>query len=325
MHTANTSNPGATPNPASQAAPRLRPEIPIIWRSPNTVHFGDHTDPTTLSPDEASWIRSLNAYRTWQEARDTCPSGPDRAERVLQYARAAGAIDEPGECWWMSPAQRSAARAELLALARWHREPNGALAARSGCTIAVRGDPALAEITRQLLSECSLRTTDSDYADVFILAGTGHINAPEGHEQYAHAVHLPLRVHMERAAIGPIVIPGRTPCCGCLALHLRDRDSSWPAMAAQWRAHHLESGFRSPADPLVTRRAAIEAATLLRNWIDSPSDLRRDSSSARARLQTSRRVHLHACGSAPRYEDIGPHAACGCRWQSVDGAGLHAG
>jgi hypothetical protein len=33
--------------------------------------------------------------------------------------------------------------------------------------------------------------------------------------------------------VGPLVLPGGSPCGQCLELHRRDRDSAWPALAAQ--------------------------------------------------------------------------------------------
>lgn len=47
--------------------------------------------------------------------------------------------------------------------------------------------------------------------------------------------HLPVRVRDGTGVIGPLVLPGVTSCLGCADLHRRDRDSAWPAVAAQLR------------------------------------------------------------------------------------------
>jgi len=47
--------------------------------------------------------------------------------------------------------------------------------------------------------------------------------------------HLPVRVRDGTGVVGPLVLPGRTSCLGCADLHRRDRDASWPAVAAQLR------------------------------------------------------------------------------------------
>ncbi len=51
----------------------------------------------------------------------------------------------------------------------------------------------------------------------------------------ARVPHLPVRVRDGTGIIGPLVLPGVTSCLGCADLHRRDRDSAWPAVAAQLR------------------------------------------------------------------------------------------
>jgi bacteriocin biosynthesis cyclodehydratase domain-containing protein len=45
--------------------------------------------------------------------------------------------------------------------------------------------------------------------------------------------HLAVTVRDGVVVIGPLVLPGRTPCLNCLDLHRCDRDPDWPRMAAQ--------------------------------------------------------------------------------------------
>ena len=47
--------------------------------------------------------------------------------------------------------------------------------------------------------------------------------------------HLPVRVRDGSGLVGPLVIPGVTSCLECADLHRSDRDSAWPAVAAQLR------------------------------------------------------------------------------------------
>lgn len=51
----------------------------------------------------------------------------------------------------------------------------------------------------------------------------------------AKVPHLPVRVRDGTGLIGPLVIPGVTSCLRCADLHRSDRDSDWPAVAAQLR------------------------------------------------------------------------------------------
>jgi len=47
--------------------------------------------------------------------------------------------------------------------------------------------------------------------------------------------HLPVRVRDGTGLVGPLVIPGTTSCLRCADLHRSDKDSAWPALAAQLR------------------------------------------------------------------------------------------
>ena len=51
----------------------------------------------------------------------------------------------------------------------------------------------------------------------------------------ANMPHLPVRVRDGSGLVGPLVVPGVTSCLVCADLHRSDRDSSWPAVAAQLR------------------------------------------------------------------------------------------
>jgi hypothetical protein len=49
----------------------------------------------------------------------------------------------------------------------------------------------------------------------------------------ARVAHLPVRLRDGTGVVGPLVLPGRSACLGCLELHRRARDPGWPAVAAQ--------------------------------------------------------------------------------------------
>ncbi len=45
--------------------------------------------------------------------------------------------------------------------------------------------------------------------------------------------HVPVAFEPGSTMIGPLVVPGRTPCLSCRDAHERDRDPAWPSMHAQ--------------------------------------------------------------------------------------------
>ena len=67
--------------------------------------------------------------------------------------------------------------------------------------------------------------------------------------------HLLGRLEVDRAVVGPGVLPGRSPCAGCLDHVRTDRDPQWPALQAQ-----LRDSRRAPGGDVVL---VAQAAGLL--------------------------------------------------------------
>src|SRR5690606_2884405 len=66
--------------------------------------------------------------------------------------------------------------------------------------------------------------------------------------------HLAVAVRDATVIVGPLVVPGQTPCLNCLDLHRRDRDPGWPAVAAQ-----LPTSAEAP-EPIAATTALSAAA-----------------------------------------------------------------
>jgi hypothetical protein len=45
--------------------------------------------------------------------------------------------------------------------------------------------------------------------------------------------HVPVAFEPGTTVVGPLIVPGRTPCLACRDAHERDRDPAWPGMHAQ--------------------------------------------------------------------------------------------
>ena len=71
----------------------------------------------------------------------------------------------------------------------------------------------------------------------------------------AGVAHLIVVVDGEDVRIGPFVVPGRTPCLGCLDLHRSGWDPIWPALVPQFG-----SAQRHALDVLTEHAAAAEVA-----------------------------------------------------------------
>jgi hypothetical protein len=82
-----------------------------------------------------------------------------------------------------------------------------------------------------------------------VLIAAHHVLAPGRAARWlaVDVPHLPV-VFGERAAVlGPLVVPGRTPCLRCAEEHRIDADPAWPVLAGQLLALGPAAGADAPA------------------------------------------------------------------------------
>lgn len=202
--------------------------------------------------------------------------------------------DIGSECWWLSPTERTLIQPELLALRSWHEAPHQAIAARAGCSIGVRGAQRIRQALLSALTTAHLRISEPDDAEIVIRADHQSDNTEP--TPCAHGAHIPMGIGVASAWVGPIVVPGRTPCLRCWALHRRDATTA--RFAPQSRT------LPSDVDPLLSMVAVTATVAMIRLWIDAPHAL------------PPQRWEFHLPQLAPRTHPAHPHPACGCLWQS---------
>lgn len=77
------------------------------------------------------------------------------------------------------------------------------------------------------------------HPDLVILAPVDPLDPVLVRELLAEGIpHLPVTAFEGHGSVGPLVIPGRPLCLGCLDLTRRDRDPSWPVVNARTGGHH---------------------------------------------------------------------------------------
>jgi len=98
-----------------------------------------------------------------------------------------------------------------------------------------------------------------------VLAPTGSVVPPEWLQEVRHRAHLPVTIRETTALIGPLVVPGRTPCVRCLELARGDRDPVWPVLAAQLVG---TPDVVEPCDVALAGAAASITALHVLAWLD---------------------------------------------------------
>jgi hypothetical protein len=159
-----------------------------------------------------------------------------------------------------------------------------------------------------------MSTIRSRRPDVVVVCGAADTDLPwtdpaRADDLLADGVtHLTVAVSGDAAVVGPLVIPGRTPCLWCLDRWRTERDRAWPALADQLRSRHAVAQAGDSA--LTSIAAGLAVAQALR--VVDRLDPRDPPACLGARLV------LRGPDGVPEREVVRPHPACGCGWSGMD-------
>ncbi len=210
------------------AMPRLDPTAPMLWRSPTSLQFGDpalarldHVSPAV----ERVLAACLSRFEWDDVAAAAAESGmaPDELGALLD-AVAPAILDDV-------PAPRP-----LVALLRGPADLVAVVGAGLGSVAAWSADRPGAAGVRVLVAPHVL--TPRDYLPLLS----------------ADIPHIRFVVGDRSIEVGPLVVPGRTPCLRCLDEHRLDADPHWPVVAAQLLGRPVSA---PPGDPALLAAAAM--------------------------------------------------------------------
>ncbi|MBA3411655.1 MAG: thiamine biosynthesis protein ThiF [Geodermatophilaceae bacterium] len=136
-----------------------------------------------------------------------------------------------------------------------------------GLSLEDEGEPrvsAAQHALRRISAMDQSRTVASPQeADLLILCQPWSVHDPlQARGLSDRTAHLAVAVRDGTVVIGPLVLPGRTSCLRCAEMHRTDRDSRWPAVAAQLVAAPNRA-VHEPTNVLSTLAAALAAGQVL--------------------------------------------------------------
>lgn len=188
---------------------RLDPRYPLLWRDADTVQFG--LENVVRLEVSGAWVEPLlNRLRA--------------GIRLSSFDVVAHGVGAP----------RGEARRMLTILRPLLVED--ALPAPPFWTDAVNvADGRGPERLRQSLVEEGLDEADprSPGAVAVVMVGGAAAALQLARFLRDDLPHLPIGFEQDAAVVGPLVVPGRTPCLSCRDAHERDRDPAWPRLHAQ--------------------------------------------------------------------------------------------
>lgn len=164
-------------------------------------------------------------------------------------------------------------------------------------TVLLHGDKTGGEVLRSrhpaLVQHAPLGTRP----DLTVTISTGATDlVQERRLQQEDLSHLLVTVRETGVEVGPLVVPGSTPCGMCVEMWRRDADPAWPALTLQLRAVP-----RPALESLLAEQCAALAARMVL-----------DALACRGRAWWGTSVELTAVdplGAERRWE---PHPDCGC-------------
>lgn len=256
---------------------RLDPGVPVLWRDSDTVQVGVG-DGIRLPADEP-WVvpllaRMSEGFRMASfDVIAHAAGAPRREARELLTRLRPLLVDDPAapRAAWVESVGMADGRSE-------HRMREALL--DEGVAAGDRLDP----------DDCGVILVQGAAAALH-LACFLRDDIP----------HLPVAFERGRTTVGPVVVPGVTPCLSCRDGHERDRDPAWPRLHAQLIAR--------PCGPISAARIA-EAATLVARLLT-------DEAAAGSFVEVSE-------SGGPAWRSVAFHEECRCRelsFRSPQGTG----
>jgi hypothetical protein len=194
--------------------PTLRPGAPLLRRDAHHLQVG--TSPGTVVDDRPglrSFLRLLNGVRDVEQLRRLAGSDVPELEAdvdaLLNPLLACGAVVDARSLRVLRPQLRVALHGDA-------------------------GSRSLARSVSHVLTDLGIRTLDPPDPQLLLVVSCGEPARAVFEEAHRHGVsHLPVVLDEDRVRVGPVVIPGLTPCMTCLDLNRTDWDHVWPALLPQ--------------------------------------------------------------------------------------------
>jgi hypothetical protein len=124
--------------------------------------------------------------------------------------------------------------------------------------------------------------------------------------------HLLAAAHETVGVVGPMVVPGRSPCLQCLDLHRVDRDPGWPVVAAQFTASGRQFDGTcavEACDIALGSAVAAQACLAALAYLDDPDAPNVPLTGAAVELRLGDDLWCRRAWSV--------HPRCGCSWAGL--------
>lgn len=216
--------------------PLLRPGAAIVRR--DDAHWQLGTAPGIVIDDRPG-LRALlglldgvrDVHRVGAIAREVAPQIDDPVALIGELHQRGAVVDANQWPGGVPPGE--------LAHAALNGDDPARLAGRRRLRVSIESDHVCREVApalRPLLEASGVPVVDADTrSDLRIMACSAEpARGPIATALTASLAHLLIVLDEDRVRVGPLVVPGRTPCLGCFDAERARWDRTWPAMVLQF-------------------------------------------------------------------------------------------
>jgi hypothetical protein len=264
-----------------------------------------------------TWVRALDGSRTLDEVLRSAPD-VDAGALVLRALADAHCLDDA------ALAPRMLRRASVTARDEIERQRPGVLAMygspehvvaldrRAITRVSVVGPQRITGPLITHMRRSGLRVTGAEPTDDPGLVVLGTLDDPDALPERRWAMtHAELLVAVtgRRVSVGPLRIPGRTPCPQCEYLHRIDRDREWSRIASQ-----IAHTPNDTADDALVEVGCAWATAIARTAVDLGVATMRGTDEVPDLAACTQRLEMHFPTGEVWARRAEFHPRCGCRW-----------
>jgi len=315
--------------PATRPAmrPVLRPGLRLLWAASGRAVLVENDRVYPLDEASAALLRRLDGIVREPDVLADA-AADDTARAAWTRLREAGVVVDLEEPTGLVRDLDVSARARGLheASALMAYDPTGAgprWRLRRTARVAVAGASAVAAPLRRLLQDAGigevravrdLRDTDADRTatrdPALTVLADDHEPATDAAERLMRAglPHLVAGMRGDAGVVGPLVLPGATPCLRCVDLTRRQHDPEWAGVRDQL-SRPDRSVTATPAAGVVTTAVAALAAAEVLAQVEG-----------RTPTTTAATASLTLAAPVPTLRRWPLQPACGCAWHTYSAA-----
>ena len=268
---------------ALRAYPEYNFRVPVIRRAHGVVELGDYTLSSTPTSETVQWLIALDGSMCADQASRLGAQQLNiplvLMRNLIDHGFRSGALidarNQPSSLRWINNRGKERMPTDLACVQKHSIDYSNALDLTDAAEIVDRRNNTLIEVVGRGpvaravyhigLDSGFQFTQQRSLASFVIYISKSHPHIFDHENSHLCTLpHLHVATRLDKATIGPLVIPGSSSCFRCAHLHRCDTSPDWMQVDLQWR-RHANSGH---SDAILTHYTALHVLLITRHWID---------------------------------------------------------